>query len=120
MYALILCSKHFIFFCLNMLVHVWNPVGIRAVKVLANHLANPGSPETAQMQIQEWIAESDNATLALISAVLHTMDDNTKEAIKSLRNARTMEHHALLVQVISVQVYVATLVCHQKSCQLRS
>jgi tetratricopeptide (TPR) repeat protein len=75
------------------------PIGIRAIKVLAAYMANPGSPEAAQIQIQEWISESENASLALVSAILYTMEDNTKEAIKALRYARTMEHHAILIQL---------------------
>ena len=74
-------------------------VGIRAVKVLTSHMANPTSLEVAQMQIQEWISESDNQTLSIVAAILYMMDDNVKEAVKSLRNARSMEQHALLIQL---------------------
>jgi coatomer subunit epsilon len=63
-------------------------------------MANPVSLEVAQMQIQEWLTEAkDNSTLTLVSSILYMMDDNAKDAIKALRNARTMEQHALLVQL---------------------
>lgn len=75
------------------------PIGIRAIKVLTSHMSNPTSLEVAQMQIQEWISESDNQTLSIVSAILYMMDDNVKEAVKVLRNARSMEQHALLIQL---------------------
>ena len=63
-------------------------------------MANPSSLEVAQMQIQEWLSEAkDNNTLSLVSAILYLHDNNVKDAIKSLRNPKTMEHHALLVQL---------------------
>ena len=70
------------------------------MKVLTNQMSSPGSIEVAQMQIQEWQTEAkDNNTLSLISAILFMMDDNVKDAMKALRNPRTFEHHALLIQL---------------------
>ena len=75
-------------------------LGIRAIKVLASFMADPSTLETAQMQIQEWLNEAkDYNTLSLVSAILYSHANNIKDALKSLKNPKTMEHHALLVQL---------------------
>lgn len=70
------------------------------MKELANVMVGSSSTEAAQAQIQSWLPESkDHSTLVLISAILFMLEDNVKEAVRALRAPRTMEHHALLVQL---------------------
>lgn len=70
------------------------PIGLRAIKLLANYFDNPSSKDQAVTQIKDWL--SDPAffkvkTLQTVAAILYMYDDNCKEAIKSVAGCTNME-----------------------------
>jgi len=65
-------------------------------------MTDASQKEAAMAQMQEWTSDaaaSPSHSLQLVAALLYAHDDNLKEAIKAIRNADTMEQHALLVQL---------------------
>ena len=77
------------------------PVGLRAVKFLAQYLSDNSQKDAALAQVQEWLADMSvsSNSLKLIAAVLYMHDDNMKDALKAIKNPTDLEQHALTTQI---------------------
>lgn len=87
------------------------PIGKRAIKLLALYLENPTNRERAIAQLQSYLSDpstSQNKTLQLIAATLYMSEENNKESFRYLKDAATLEQHALLIQLY-LKMYRADL-----------
>uniref|UniRef100_A0A7S2F9R0 Coatomer subunit epsilon n=1 Tax=Florenciella parvula TaxID=236787 RepID=A0A7S2F9R0_9STRA len=78
------------------------PVSLQAVKLLARYLSDPSSKELVLMTLGEWLADpgsAGNSSLQLIAAVIYMHENNTKDALKTIRHGTTMEQLALNIQI---------------------
>lgn len=78
------------------------PIALQSVKLLARYLGAAGDREMIMVTLHEWLQDavsSNNPTLQLVAAIIFMHENNTKDALKSIRHGTTMEQLALSVQL---------------------